>query len=242
MRVSTSTVSVRVRRGAGASRPAPAGGLTRGSLMELAFAPEWLGGGIERAERADEIRRRDAHGAPKRRHGSRVRRLGWPETGVAAAVVRGTDRAAAGLSDRTEAGRAMRHHHARRPAPVAFETYARRRKSRFAAVKKRREHLEELALVDRTAAQLIVDEDVLDDRRGLAQRGQVVGRGVDGARELGDVREVPERLDAARGRTRPDRDQGPRLAPDLVDALGVVRRRDGALDEGDVIRHFLDRA
>src|ERR1039457_708596 len=174
-RVRTSTVSVRVRRGAGAGRSAPAGGLTRGSLMELAFAPERLGGGIEGAERADEIRRRHAHRAPERRHGCGVRGLGRPETGVAAAVVRGTDRAAAGLSDRSEAGRAMRHHHARRPAPLAFETYARRRNSRFAAVKKRREHLEELALVDRTAAQLIVDEDVLGDRRGLAQRGRGVG-------------------------------------------------------------------
>ena len=80
-----------------------------------------------------------------------------PEAAVAAAVVRRAERAAAGLRHRAEARRAVRDHH----ADVAARACTRRRRCRRdrgpAAVQERGDHLEQLALVDRAAAQLEVD-------------------------------------------------------------------------------------
>ena len=98
--------------------------------------------------------------------------------------------------------------------------------------------LEQLALVDRAAAQLEVDGDVRGDRRRGRERGDELRRGVDEARELLDVGEVPQRLDAARSRAGTDRDERLRDAAHLLDPLRVVRRRDRALDDGEVVRPF----
>jgi hypothetical protein len=50
------------------------------------------------------------------------------------------------------------------------------------------------------------------------------------------VAEVAQRLDPAGGRARADRDQRLGLRTDLADPLGVVRRRDRALDQRQVER------
>ena len=68
------------------------------------------------------------------------------------------------------------------------------------------------------------------------------GRGVDDPRELVHVGEVAQRLDPAGGRAGADRDERLRGAPDLLDPLGVVRRRDRALDEREVVRPVRHRA
>src|SRR4029078_3282864 len=91
-------------------------------------------------------------------------------------------------------------------------------------------------LRDRTAAKLEVDPDVVGDRRRGLEGGDELRRGVDERDPLADVREVRPRLAAARGRAGADRYEQPRLGPYLLDALEVVRRRDRALHEGDVVR------
>src|SRR5579859_3112031 len=52
--------------------------------------------------------------------GDGVRGLHRPEAAVAAAVVRGAERSAAGVRDRAEAGRAVGDHDADRAAPLAL--------------------------------------------------------------------------------------------------------------------------
>jgi hypothetical protein len=98
-------------------------------------------------------------------------------------------------------------------------------------------------LVDRAAAQLEVDEDVLGDgrggRSGSASSDLGVGvhrRGV-GGRVGAAVRagEVAQRLDAAGGGAGADHDELAGLLADLADALGVVRGGDRALDQRDVV-------
>ena len=54
----------------------------------------------------------------------RVGRLHRPVAAVAAAVVGGADRAAAGVRDRPEAGRAVGHHHAHGAPPLALDADA----------------------------------------------------------------------------------------------------------------------
>ena len=104
------------------------------------------------------------------------------------------------------------------------------------------EHLEELVLRDRAAAQLEVDSHVLRDRRRGLERADVLGRRVDRGGELAHVLEVAQRLDAAGRRARPDRHEEARLLAHLLDALGVVRRGDRALDEGEVVGALLHLA
>ena len=162
------------------------------------------------------------------RQRDRVRRLHRAEAAVAAAVVGRAERAAAGVGDRAEARRAVRDHDADVAAPLALHADARRRDVRPPAVEERRDHLEQLALVDRAAAQLEVDRDVRGDRRRGRERRDVLGRGVDDRDELVDVGEVAQRLDAARRRAGADRDELPRRrgAP-----AGSARRRAAVVTE-----------
>ena len=99
-----------------------------------------------------------------------------------------------------------------------------------------REDLDQLALVDRAAAQLEVDVDVRRDRGGRVERRQVLGVGVDDRAELLDVGPVAQRLDAAAGGAGADGDHELGHLADLVDPLDVLRRGDRALDERDVVR------
>ena len=130
----------------------------------------------------------------------------------------------------------VRDHHAGRAARLALEADARRRQARRPAVEQREHRLDELRLRDRAAAQLEVDLHVVGDRRRGLERGDELGARVDERDPLLHVGEVAQRLDPARRRAGADRDQQPRLLADLVDPLGVVRGRDRALDERDVVR------
>ena len=104
------------------------------------------------------------------------------------------------------------------------------------SVQERRDHLEELALVDQAAAQLEVDGDVGGDRRRGRERRDELRRGVDEAGEVLDVGEVAQRLDPARGRAGADRDERLRHAAHLLDPLRVVRRRHRAFHDREVVR------
>ena len=86
------------------------------------------------------------------------------------------------------------------------------------------DQLDQLVLVDGTAAQLEIHGHVLGDRRGRLQGADVLGCGVDHADELVDVLPVAQRLDAAGGGAGSDGDQLVALAADLLDA---ARRRGG---------------
>jgi hypothetical protein len=114
------------------------------------------------------------------------------------------------------------------PLALALEADGVVRHLGLAAGQGRAQHLEQLPLVDRAAAELEVDEDVLRDRRGGREGVEELGVGVDRGRERGDVgdaarsSEVAQRLDAAGGRAGADRDELARLRADLADALRVV--------------------
>ena len=106
----------------------------------------------------------------------------------------------------------------------------------IAALHQRLHHLEQLALVDRAPRQLDVDRDVGRDGRAPVESGDVRGVRVHLGEELLDVGEVAQGLDAPAGRARADRHEDPRLPTDLLDALGVTRGGDRALDERHVVR------
>ena len=120
---------------------------------------------VEGAVEADEV---DLLGAqPPEPAGQRggVGRLHRPVAAVAAAVVGGAERPAAGVGDRSEAGRAVGDHDAHVAAALALDAHAARRDGRPALVEEGADHLEELALVDRAAVQLEVHVHVVRDRR-----------------------------------------------------------------------------
>jgi hypothetical protein len=73
-----------------------------------------------------------------------------------------------------------------------------------------------------------------DGRREL-QRTDVL-RGIDRADKFVDVTGIPQGLDAARGCARADGHQLAALPPDLLDALGIVVRRDRPLHQTYVVR------
>ena len=94
----------------------------------------------------------------------------------------------------------------------------------LAAVQEGAHHLEELALVDRAAAQLEVDRHVVGDGGRGRERVDVLGRGVD------DAQRTPSTSRKLRSAWMPPAvAQAPmvtrrlRCAPHLADALGVVR-------------------
>src|SRR5208337_2543291 len=100
----------------------------------------------------------------------------------------------------------------------------------------------ELPFVDGAAAQLKIDEDVVVDRGGFAERCNVFRLGVHHRNEIGDVLEIPQGLDAAGGGARADGDQELGRAANRVNALFVVRRSDGAFHKRNIVRAFDDGA
>ena len=96
----------------------------------LGLLPERLGVGVEGAEDARAMSRRAMPSARARAaERSGVRRLHRPEAAVAAAVVGRAERAAAGMGDRAEAGRAVRDHHADIALQLALDADAVMRRS-----------------------------------------------------------------------------------------------------------------
>ena len=104
------------------------------------------------------------------------------------------------------------------------------------------EHLNELALVDRAAAQLEIDRDVRRDRRRGGQRLDIVRPRIDGGDVVVDIGEIAQRLDAAGRGAGADGDQKFRLLAHFKDALRVVLRRDRAFDQGKIVRPLRDGA
>ena len=101
----------------------------------------------------------------------------------------------------------------------------------FPAVETGVQQLQQLGLVDRTAAQLEIDGHVVCDGRGLVERADVFRVGIDHRGKLLDIFEIPQGLDAAGRGAGPDGHEEAGGAPDLVDALGIVGRGDRTLYE-----------
>src|SRR5215472_2887554 len=104
--------------------------------------------------------------------------LHGPKAAVAPAVVRGANRSATSMSHRAKAGCTLRHHHANRPSPFAFDTNAMRGRIRLPFVQECTYHFNELVLVDRTAAQFEINVHVIRNRRGLVQSIDICRSGV----------------------------------------------------------------
>ena len=192
-------------------------------LIGVARGSEGRGPGVVAAEGAHQVgaRRAQLLLPPAAERGG-VGRFRGPEAAEAAALVGGAERPAAGLRDGPEAGRRVRGHHAHGAAPLALEAHRVGGDVGPAAEQERPQHLDELALADRAAAQLEVHPHVLRDRRRGSERADVLRRRVDGARELAHVLEVAQRLDAAGGGAGPDRDQE---AATACAPPGCARRR-----------------
>src|SRR5271166_4523443 len=129
----------------------------------------------------------------------------------------------------------MGDHHAYGATLLALATDGMRRRVGLAPVQVSAEHFHELQFVNGTTAEFEVDKDVIGDGCGLLQRLDVVGPGVNDGNELFHVLEVTQRLNAAGGGASADADEEFRGATNAVDALGVVRRGDGALDQGNIV-------
>jgi hypothetical protein len=99
----------------------------------------------------------------------------------------------------------------------------------------RGQQLDQLARVDRAAAQLGVDLHVLRDRRRRRQRMHELRHRVDCRVERVVVDPVAQRLDAAGGRAGADRHQELRRGAQLDDPRDVLGRADRALDEQHVV-------
>src|SRR5512143_2239062 len=93
-------------------------------LIGITRHPEGGRPGVVGAERPDEVGAgRPEVLLPPAPEGGGVRRLRGAEAAVAAALVGGAERAAAGLGDRAEAGRAVGGHDADRAPPLALEAH-----------------------------------------------------------------------------------------------------------------------
>src|SRR5690349_7697744 len=92
--------------------------------MLLALDAERLRPGIEPPECADELIVTHTQALPPLTERLGVRALHRAVAAVAATVVCRADRAAAGMGDRPEARRALRHHHAHRAAALALDADA----------------------------------------------------------------------------------------------------------------------
>src|SRR4051812_48791893 len=133
--------------------------------MALGLQAEGLGVGVEGAVETVDVAfaRADLGQFLRQRDG--VRRLHRSVAAIAAAVEARAERAAAGMGDRPQARRAVGNHHADIAFELALDADAVRRHRRLALGQVRDDHLDQLILVDRAAAQLVVDLDVRRDRR-----------------------------------------------------------------------------
>ncbi len=164
-----------------------------------------------------------------------VRRLLRPETAVAAAVMARAQDAAARLRDGAETRRAVRDHYAQIALALAVEADTVRRHIRLAAIQKGGHHVEELRLVDRTAAQFEIDRHVAGNRSRGAERLDILRAGIDRGGEGAHIGEIAQSLDTAGRRAGTDRDELFRGAPDGLDALPIMRCRDRAFDQRQVV-------
>ncbi len=171
-----------------------------------------------------------------------VRRLHRPVAAVAAAVVGGADRAAAGVGDRAQAGRAVRDHHAHGAAALALDADAVRAHAGPAAGR--------WALITSSSWRLLIGQPCSSKSTGT---WALIGVEVPASR-CSRARRRRSRVNSstsAKLRSAwipPAVAQAPivisarELRADLLDALGVVRRGDRALDQRDVVGALDGRA
>src|SRR6516164_5116145 len=169
--------------------------------MPIALLPERVSISVEAAKHSQQFLTLYSQSQPPGTQRLGVRCFHWSKAAVAAAVVGRTNRTATSVSHWSEAGGAVRHHHADRPASLTLNTYAVRRGVRLPPVQKRANHFDELVFVDRAAAQFEVNPHMIRNWRRLAQGADVGGCGVNDRDKLLDVFEIPQRLDASRGGT-----------------------------------------
>ena len=169
--------------------------------------------------------------------------LDGAEATIAATVVGRADRAAPAVGNRPQARRPVRDHDADIASPLAIDADAVIGDRRLASGEKGLNDLEQLTLVDRTAAQLEIDGHMGADRRRGRQRAQVFRMRIDCGRKLADFGEVAQRLNPAGGGAGPDRHQAARAPAHAQNALRVGRRRDRALDQRQIVwpRHYAPR-
>ena len=136
-----------------------------------------------------------------------IRLSRWPVTAVATTIERRTNRVAAGLRNRPQAGDPLSDHHANGASSFAIETDAVHRRSRAATGQHGLNDFDQLILIDRTAAQFKVDFHVVGDGGRGRQRRNIVRRGVDRTDELIAVGPVAQGLNATGCCTGTDRDQ-----------------------------------
>src|SRR3954447_11907350 len=141
------------------SRPLP------GALIALALVAEVRRIGVEEPVAADDVRVIEPQPFQPPAQRGHVRALDRAEAAVAAAVVGGTESAAAGLRHGAEAGGAVRDHHANVAAALALHADRLVGDARFGPRGKRTDDLHQLVLVRRAALELEVDLHVINDRR-----------------------------------------------------------------------------
>src|SRR5208282_4787172 len=108
-----------------------------------------------------------------------VRRFHRPITSVAATVVGRAQCAATGMSDRSEARRAMRYHHADVVLEFAFDANAMRRGAGPASFEESRNYFKQLALVDRAATQLEINRNMVCNRCRGRESTNIFGSSID---------------------------------------------------------------
>ena len=119
-----------------------------------------------------------------------VRAFHRPEAAIAAAIDARADRAAAGVGDGAEAGCTPGDHDADIAPLLALDADAVIGNGGLPASQRRGEQFEQLAFVERTAAQLEIDRHVITDRRRGGERVDIVRARIDDVHELIDVLEI----------------------------------------------------
>src|SRR5271156_2870980 len=178
--------------------------------MGLALFPERLSGRIEGAEDASDGALCHTERAELARNCGGIRTFGGSEAAITASAVGWADCPAAGLGNGTEARCSVRDHDADGVAQFAFVAHTMARDRWLAPDQKSLDDFEQLALVDRAAAQFEIDRHMGADRRRGRECLQIFGMRIDGSSEFADIGEVPQSLDAARRGASANRYQMPR--------------------------------
>ena len=129
----------------------------------------------------------------RRKSGNQCRGIGRcrrTEASVAAAVKRRAERSAAGVCHRSQAGDSVGHDNTGHSTVLAFGAHGLGGQSRLTPDQQRGKGVEQLAAVDRTALQLVVDLDVCGRGSRGRERVDVFGLGVDDRGELLDIGEI----------------------------------------------------
>ena len=97
------------------------------------------------------------------------------------------------------------------------------------------EYLKQLVSIDRTAAELKVDQHVVGDRRRCRQCTDKLRLGVNAADKVGSVTPVLQCLNTTGRGTGANGDQVLRISTNRLDPLAVLGGRDRTFDQGDVV-------